>query len=49
MEGVIEGGWSYVVASYAVVWAGIIIYAGSLFMRRARAEQDAAPPEEFRS
>ena len=43
MEGVIEGGWPYVWASYIVVWGGMILYAASVFIRRKRAAQDAGP------
>lgn len=29
----IQGGWEYVIASYAVVWGGLGLYGISLFMR----------------
>lgn len=32
-EGVIVGGWSYVIGAYAVVAIGLAIYAVSLFQR----------------
>lgn len=36
-EGVIVGGWNFVVAAYSVTFAGLAIYAWSL-IRRTRAE-----------
>ena len=35
--GRIVGGWEYVWASYIVTWAGIVLYATSLFLRRRKA------------
>lgn len=32
-EGVIVGGWSYVIGAYAVVAVGLTLYAVSLFQR----------------
>ena len=29
----IQGGWEYVIAAYAVVWGGLGLYAVSLFVR----------------
>jgi hypothetical protein len=37
-DGVIVGGWSYVVAAYSITAAGLIIYAWSLVHRRRKAE-----------
>ncbi|MFT3709309.1 MAG: hypothetical protein QM817_16845 [Archangium sp.] len=37
--GVIQGGWGYVYACYAVAFSGTILYALSLFLRRPRAGQ----------
>jgi hypothetical protein len=37
--GVIQGGWGYVYACYAVALGGTIFYAASLFLRRPRAGQ----------
>ncbi len=39
----IVGGWEYVVASYAVVWAGILIYSGSLLWRHWQAKREEQP------
>jgi CcmD family protein len=43
-QGVIVGGWSYVIAAYAVVAIGLAIYAISLFqrLRSARRQLEAA-------
>ena len=32
-EGVIIGGWSYVVAAYTITWAGLVLYIWSLIAR----------------
>ena len=32
-EGVIIGGWSYVVAAYTITWAGLVLYICSLIAR----------------
>ena len=32
-EGVIVGGWSYVVAAYSITAAGLVLYVWSLFAR----------------
>jgi len=32
-EGVIIGGWSYVVAAYTITWAGLVLYISSLIVR----------------
>ena len=32
-EGVIIGGWSYVVAAYTITWAGLVLYIWSLIVR----------------
>ncbi len=34
--GRIVGGWEYVWACYILTWAGIVLYAGSLFLRRRK-------------
>jgi hypothetical protein len=36
-SGVIEGGWDYVYAAYAITWAVIIAYGLSLWIRRPSA------------
>ncbi len=36
--GTIEGGWDFVVAAYAVVWGGLLLYGSSLYWRRRRAD-----------
>lgn len=43
-QGVIVGGWSYVIAAYAVVAIGLALYAVSLFqrLRSARRQLEAA-------
>ena len=33
MQGVIEGGWSFVWAAYGISWAGLIGYLVSLWLR----------------
>jgi hypothetical protein len=38
-EGVIVGGWSYIVAAYLVVGAGLLAYAVSLMVRLHRATE----------
>jgi hypothetical protein len=35
-EGVIIGGWSYVVAAYSITAAGLVAYAWSLVHRRRK-------------
>jgi hypothetical protein len=35
-EGVIIGGWSYVVAAYTITAAGLVAYIWSLFARERR-------------
>ncbi len=35
-EGVIIGGWGYVIAAYALTVAGLVLYALSLVRRRRR-------------
>ena len=37
-DGVIVGGWSYVVAAYSITAAGLIAYAWSLVHRRRKSE-----------
>ena len=32
--GRIQGGWEYIYAGYAIAWAGMILYALSLWRRR---------------
>jgi CcmD family protein len=41
-EGVIIGGWSYVVAAYAITGVGLVAYVWSLFvrLRRSRTQQE---------
>jgi CcmD family protein len=38
-EGVIVGGWSYVIGAYAVVAVGLALYAVSLFQRLRKARR----------
>ena len=40
--GVIEGGWGYVAAAYAVVWGGMLLYAINLLRRRRSAAREVA-------
>ena len=39
-EGVIIGGWSYVVAAYTITAAGLVSYIWSLFARERRFNQE---------
>lgn len=31
-DGMIQGGWSYVIAAYGITWAVLLIYGVSLFL-----------------
>lgn len=33
MNGVVQGGWSFVIAAYAITTIGFAVYAVSLFLR----------------
>ena len=35
-DGVIEGGWGFVIAAYGISWAVLVAYAGSLYLRAKR-------------
>ena len=35
-EGVIQGGWGYVIAAYGISWAALVAYACSLYLRAKR-------------
>jgi hypothetical protein len=35
-DGVIEGGWGYVMAAYGISWAALAAYAFSLYLRAKR-------------
>jgi len=37
--GVIEGGWGYVIAAYAISWAALLAYGLSLYVRAQRTPQ----------
>jgi len=39
-EGVIAGGWNYVIAAYSVTSAGLAVYAWSLIARRRSIDRD---------
>ncbi len=39
-EGVIVGGWSYVVAAYSITVAGLVAYSLSLIRRRQRSDEE---------
>jgi hypothetical protein len=39
-EGVIYGGWSYVIAAYSITTAGLALYALSLIARRRSTDRD---------
>jgi hypothetical protein len=43
MNGVVSGGWGYVLAAYAVVWVGLIGYGASLIWRDRKPVE--VPPE----
>ncbi len=36
MNGVVQGGWGYVIASYALTWGTLLGYALSLWLRARR-------------
>jgi hypothetical protein len=38
--GIVEGGWDYGVAAYAITAAGFLIYAASVFARHRRSEEE---------
>jgi len=40
-EGVIIGGWSYVVAAYSITIAGLILYVWSLVARHRRTSRNS--------
>jgi hypothetical protein len=46
VEGVIVGGWSYVIGAYAVVVIGLALYAVSLFQRLRSARRQLAAPSD---
>jgi len=33
MNGVVEGGWAYVIAAYSITWAAWAVYGVSLWLR----------------
>lgn len=37
-DGVIRGGWEYVIAAYAITWLVLVGYAVNLYFRRRAAE-----------
>ena len=39
-DGVIDGGWGYVIAAYGITWAALAAYAVSLYLR---AKRETAP------
>lgn len=43
-EGVVQGGWGYVIAAYGAIWLALGLYAANLHFRRRAA--DAASREE---
>ena len=44
--GRIVGGWDFVTAAYGVAWAGLALYALSLWVRRPRAAPALPPAKE---
>jgi hypothetical protein len=42
-SGRIHGGWEYVWAAYGVTWAGLALYALSLWLRRPKADGAKRP------
>lgn len=46
MDGVIQGGWEYVIASYALVWGGIFLYGASVVLRAKRARSHLPPSDK---
>ncbi len=38
-QGVISGGWSYVWGAYGATWLFLLVYAISLFVRKAETEE----------
>ena len=39
-EGVIVGGWGYVIAAYSITAAGLLVYTWSLISRLRKLERD---------
>jgi len=33
IDGIIEGGWSFVIAAYAITWVALLIYTWSIYAR----------------
>lgn len=46
MDGVIVGGWGWVVAAYASAGVALAFYVYSLFARRRRVEAGAPPQDQ---
>lgn len=42
--GVVDGGWSYVIAAYAATWIFFLGYTVSLVVRRRSADRNADQP-----
>lgn len=38
MQGMVQGGWEYVIAVYCITWASLILYAASLVIRGRKGE-----------
>jgi hypothetical protein len=38
-DGVIQGGWGYVIAAYGISWSVLLLYGVSLYVRAKRATQ----------
>lgn len=45
-EGVIVGGWNYVIAAYSITTAGLALYAWSLIARSRANEKDESQSHE---
>lgn len=44
MDGVIQGGWGYVIAVYGISWGVLLGYAAALLLQSKGASLDAGPP-----
>lgn len=38
MQGMIQGGWEYVIAVYCITWTALVFYAVSLLIRGRKGE-----------
>ena len=45
-EGVVSGGWSFVITAYAITAAGLLAYLGTLWSRRRNQDRDTREKTE---